>query len=170
MHPRLDNGFSVADTAAATSQTPAPTNPSVRILLVDDNEGIRWLVGRILDEATGYTVVTACDAAAALRATDFSAMTDDRRTIHLVLTDLDMPGVGGLTLGRQLAARWPFLPIVYMSGTTHGLGLRTRLSDHDHFLMKPFHAETLLLMIRHALGRAAQPNQPSAELALPSRF
>jgi CheY-like chemotaxis protein len=100
VHPRLDDGFIVADTPAATSQTPAPTNPSVRVLIVDDNEAIRWLVGRILDEAKGYTVVTACDPAAALRASD-SAMTDDRRTIHLVLTDLDIPGGGGWALGRQ---------------------------------------------------------------------
>jgi two-component system, cell cycle sensor histidine kinase and response regulator CckA len=159
------DGFAVAD-QAATPQALAPTNALVRVLVVDDNHAIQWLVGRILNEAKGYTVVTACDGAAALRATE-SSMTDGGRTIHLVLTDLDMPGGGGWELGRQLAARWPVLPVVYMSGTTHGLRLQAQLSDHDQFLMKPFLAETLLLKLRHALDLAAQRGPASAELVLP---
>jgi DNA-binding NtrC family response regulator len=158
-HP--SDGFAVPATPAATPQALAATSSSVRVLIVDDNEGIQWLVRRILDEAKGYTTVTACDAAAALRATD-SAMTDGGLTIHLVLTDLDMPGGGGLELGQQLAARWPALPVVYMSGTTHGLRLRAQLSNHDQFLMKPFRAETLLLKIRHTLDLAAAQPAPAA--------
>jgi two-component system cell cycle sensor histidine kinase/response regulator CckA len=158
--------FAVADTRAATPQALAPTNPSVRVLVVDDNLAIQWLIRRILDEAKGYTVVTACDGAAALRAAD-SAMTDEGRTIHLVLTDLDMPGIDGRELGRQLAARWPTLPVVYMSGTTIGLRLRARLSAHEHFLAKPFSAETLLRKLGLVLGLAAQVCPPTAEEASP---
>lgn len=77
---RTRDGFAVAETQAATPQALAPTKPSVRPVVVDGNQAIQWLVRRILDEAKGYRVVTACNGAAALRATD-SAMTDDGRTI-----------------------------------------------------------------------------------------
>jgi CheY-like chemotaxis protein len=137
----------------------------VRVLIVDDSKAIQSLVRRILENAKGYTVLTASGGTAALR-TAGSAMTEDSQAIQLVLTDLDMPCGSGWELGQQLAARWPTLPVVYMSGTTHGLRLRARLSHDDHFLMKPFRAETLLLKIGQALGLAAQTDPQSAEVGV----
>jgi CheY-like chemotaxis protein len=114
----------------------------VRILVVDDDSGIRWLVHRIL-EAAGYGVMMASEGAAALRAAE-SARTDSRCAIHLVLTDLDMPVLDGFEVGRRLAAWRPPVPVIYMSGTTYGLSHRARLSPDAHLIEKPFSAHTLL--------------------------
>jgi DNA-binding NtrC family response regulator len=158
--------------AVAAAESPAVTpvglacgNPPVRILVVDDDDGIRWLVRRILEEA-GYAVVTACGGVAALGAAR-SAMTDRPGAIHLVLTDLDMPGGEGCELGRQLAARWPALPVIYMSGTTYGFARRARLSEHEHFIEKPFPAEALLGKISLVLRLGARVRPAAAEAASP---
>ena len=122
---------------------------SACVLVVDDDAGIRWLVRRILVEA-GYAVVMACDGTAALRATDL-AVTDSRCAIHLVVTDLDMPGTDGFEVGRRLATCLPALPVIYMSGTTYGLAHRVRLPADAHFLQKPFLPQALLCKVSLAL-------------------
>lgn len=152
-----------AEIPAAEPLPPAYVEPSIRVLVVDDDDGIRWLVRRILEEE-GYVVVSACDGATALH-TASSAMTDPRLVIHLVLTDIDMPGDDGAELGHQLAARWPMLPVIYMSGTTHGLRRRAQLSEHAHFIEKPFPAKTLLSKVGVVLSLAAQALPPAAEKA-----
>jgi FixJ family two-component response regulator len=65
-----------------------------------------------------------------------------------------MPGSDGYALGRQLAVRWPALPVVYMSGTTHGLARRAQLVAPEHFIEKPFSADRLQLTI----GLVLQPS------------
>jgi DNA-binding response OmpR family regulator len=132
-------------------------------LVVDDEDGIRQLTRRIL-EAGGYAVTTAGDGAAALLATR-AAMAEASSAIHLVLADLDMPGGDGCELGRELAARWPALPVVYMSGATYGHGRRARLAAQEHFIEKPFPAERLLLKIHVVLYQAAQTRSAGAEQA-----
>jgi DNA-binding response OmpR family regulator len=125
----------------------------VRILVVDDDSGIRWLVLRIL-EAAGYRVMMASEGAAALRAAEL-AMMDSRCAIHLVLTDLDMPVLDGFELGRRLAAWRPPVPVIYMSGTTYGLSHLARLSPGAHVIEKPFSAHTLLREVSLVLPMAA---------------
>jgi DNA-binding response OmpR family regulator len=110
--------------------------------VVDDNERIRGIIRRNLEHA-GYAVVTACNGGAALR-TASSAMADPLACITLVLTDIDMPGGGGIRLGQELAERWPKMPVIYMSGTSLGLCLRTQLPASANFIPKPFGAKTLL--------------------------
>ena len=162
--PPLPRGIAPAETPASAPLGLTSPNPSVRVLVVDDDPGIRRLVRRILDEAGGYAVITACDGTAALRATS-AAMTDPACAIHLVLTDLDMPGGDGCELGRRLAARWPALPVIYMSGTTHGFARRARLSEDEHFVEKPFRPQTLLLKVCLVLRLAAQARASAAEVA-----
>jgi CheY-like chemotaxis protein len=122
------------------------THSSARILVVDDDQAVRRLARRIL-EGGGYAVVTATDGVAALSAAR-AAMVRPVGTIHLVLTDIDMPGADGYGLGRLLAVTWPALPVIYMSGTTHGLARRAQLASSAHFIEKPFSAEHL----RHIIG------------------
>ena len=131
--------------------------PSVsRILVVDDDEAIRQLARRIL-EGHGYHVLTSADGAAALGVARL-AMMHPGSTIHLVLTDIDMPGMDGYALGRRLALTWPALPVVYMSGTTYGLVGRAPPGLWEHFIAKPFSAGDLLpkvtLVLRLAAGTA----------------
>jgi CheY-like chemotaxis protein len=130
-----------------------------RILVVDDDETIRRLTQRILMEH-GFEVVTSSDGDAALEVTRL-AMMQAGSSIHLVLTDIDMPGLGGYALGRRLSLTWPALPVVYMSGTTHGLTSREPLATWDHFIAKPFSAGDLLPKLHFALGLAGR-NAPRA--------
>jgi CheY-like chemotaxis protein len=120
---------------------------------VDDDEAIRQLTRRIL-EGHGYHVLISSDGAAALGAARL-AMMQPGSTIHLVLTDIDMPGMDGYALGRQVALAWPALPVVYMSGTTHGLAGRAPLGSWEHFIAKPFSAGELLPKLHLVLRLAA---------------
>lgn len=142
------------DTLTSPAASLAQLHLGSRILIVDDDEVIRRLAQRIL-RARGYEVLTASNGAAALCATR-SAMVQPGSAVHLVLTDIDMPGSDGYALGRQLAVTWPALPVIYMSGTTHGLARRARLVDSEHFIEKPFSAGDLLLKIDRVLSSAAR--------------
>ena len=141
--------------APPTSPDAAPSRPGTvaRILVVDDQEGMRWLARRILEDC-GCEVLTVSDGAAALGTLQF-AMLQPGSAVDLVLTDIEMPGGDGYALGRELAARWPALPVVYMSGGTHAPGRRVQLPASDHFIKKPFSADRLLLTIDLVLQGSA---------------
>jgi two-component system cell cycle sensor histidine kinase/response regulator CckA len=70
----------------------------------------------------------------------------------LVLTDLMMPGIGGTELARRLKARWPDLPILYMSGYS-AEDLRRQGADHPEgvTIQKPLRPEVLLRSVQAAL-------------------
>jgi two-component system, cell cycle response regulator CpdR len=140
---------------------PAAVNPSApsasRVLVVDDDEKIRRLLRRIL-ESHGFEVLTSGDGAAALAVTRV-AMTEPGNPIDVVLTDIDMPGMNGYELGRRLARTWPALPVVYMSGTRHGLAGGVPLETWDHFIAKPFSASSLLPKLHFVL----RPGVPQSD-------
>lgn len=133
------------------------SQPLTCILVVDDDSTIRKLTRRML-EGRGYMVLTAIDGAAALRAVAAS-MEQPGSGVHLVLTDIDMPGSDGYALGRQLTMRWPALGVIYMSGTTHGLARRAGLGPQEHFIQKPFAAGDLLPKLERVLSLAG--NRPA---------
>jgi DNA-binding response OmpR family regulator len=124
----------------ATSVVPLAT-----VLLVEDEQSIRKLISRIL-RRRGYTVLEAADGADALRISDEHA-----GTVDLVLTDLVMPGLGGVEVAARLSVKWPRVKVVYMSGygkedlRTHGV------TDPALFLPKPFRPDELVLKIGEAL-------------------
>src|SRR6185436_14413579 len=90
-----------------------------RVLVVDDEPFIRRLTARVLTEA-GYDVVTASDGLEAQ-----SIVGEHDSGIDLVLTDIQMPNVDGLQLGRALSVLHPDMPVIYMSG----FGAPDSLSD-----------------------------------------
>lgn len=138
---------------SAPAMSFAPPQSVSRILVVDDDEAIRDLIRRIL-ESHHYSTLTSCDGAAALE-TMRAGMMQPGGAIDLVLTDIDMPGMDGYALGRQLALTWPALPVIYMSGTTVGLAGRATLGSWERFITKPFSAGDLLAKLHLALKRAA---------------
>ncbi len=140
----------------------APLSSVSRILVVDDDEMIRRLIRRIL-ENHHYEVVTSCDGAAALEVTRL-AMMQPGSTIDLVLTDIDMPGMDGYALGRRLALTWPALPVVYMSGTSQWLAGRVLPGSWDHFIAKPFSASDLLPKLHVVLRLAARGSDDSQDV------
>ena len=135
---------------------------ALRVLVVDDDAGVRYTLREIL-EAEGLAVEEAGDGADALALWE-------ARPAPLVVTDLRMPGMDGMALLRALAAR-PHPPRVVVI-TAHGSERQAveamKAGAHDYF-RKPFETEELLAVVRRALDavRLADENERLAgELAL----
>lgn len=118
---------------------------SEHILVVDDEPQIRDICQRLLTQL-GYTVTVTSEGSQAL-----GLLTGPSSTpVHLVLSDLLMPGMGGLELRRELARCAPDLPVILMSGySQEALTMDEGIGD---FLPKPFTVEELARAIRVRLG------------------
>jgi signal transduction histidine kinase/CheY-like chemotaxis protein len=136
-----------------TALAPALDRP-LRVLLVDDDEGVRLTTAHML-RRLGCDVVTAADGAAALAVLDTAAA-----SLSLVLLDMAMPGMSGEDLAATLRERWPMLPIVVMSGYATQ-DLTRRLGQHPslRFLQKPFG----LGVLRRCLAEIPPPFEPVIE-------
>jgi CheY-like chemotaxis protein len=108
------------------------------VLVVEDEAPVRALAGRILRDR-GYTVIEAPNGIEALRlAREFAG------DIHLVLTDVVMPGMSGKELVTQLEALRPGIKALYISGYTDNAIIHKGMLDSDvAFLQKPFTIEIL---------------------------
>jgi CheY-like chemotaxis protein len=116
------------------------------VLVVDDEEIVRQLASRMLTH-TGYRALQASHAREAL-----SALEHDPQGIHLVLTDIKMPGMNGRELGRQVSVRWPGKPVLYMSGYPSEVFQGGLLEPDAPFLSKPFTQEDLAAKVRALIG------------------
>ena len=115
-----------------------------RILIVDDEQGIRRSLSGLLSDE-GYETTEVADGEAALVAARETAP-------DLVLLDIAMPGRDGISVLEEMRRSWPALPVVMMSGhgTIETAVRATQLGAFD-FIEKPLTAEKLLLTLRHAL-------------------
>jgi len=119
------------------------------VLLVEDEAGLRNLTRNLL-ERCGYKVLPAENAAAARTLSQ-----SHNGTIHLMLTDVVMPGSSGRVLAQELLSQRPDLKVVYMSGYTgQTFGGHAILDPGSFFLMKPFTRDGLARKIREALDGA----------------
>lgn len=125
-----------------------PGDP-VTILLIEDDEIVRTLVRRYLTH-DGYTVLEAEDGQAGLE-----MLEQHSGQIDLVLTDIDMPRIDGITVAGILAALRPLVGVVCMSGTATGWdpGEQAGALDRPRFLAKPFTAERLTSVLDDELER-----------------
>ncbi len=140
--PRVD---AVAE-PTSTAPDAAVLGGSETILLVEDDDAMRELTRTCL-ESGGYAVLDVATGESAVR-----AATRHDAPIHLVLTDVVMPGVSGPELARSLAASRPRVKVLYMSGYTADLIARQGVLDPDVLLLeKPFTKEALLRKVRKAL-------------------
>jgi two-component system cell cycle sensor histidine kinase/response regulator CckA len=116
------------------------------ILVVEDEEALRTLAQTILSKK-GYTVLLAADGEQALRVCE-----EQEGRIHLLLTDVVMPGQSGPAVARELTGRYPHLKVIYMSGYTddaiehHGV-----LDSGVPYLEKPITTARLLRVVRDTL-------------------
>ncbi len=119
---------------------------SETILLVEDDESVRELV-RVMLEANGYRVLSACDAEEATQ-----VCTERPAGVDLLLTDVMMPEVNGRVLAERLGALAPRMRILFMSGysdeAVHRHGV---LGAQSAFLEKPFSERTLARKVREVL-------------------
>jgi len=113
------------------------------ILAVDDEREIRALV-RILAERAGYRVVEAENAGVALDILQQRALEP-----QLLLTDIVMPGMSGLTLAARAHQLRPSLPVIFMTGFADEY--QAQLSG-SVVLRKPFKAPELLTAIQDVIG------------------
>jgi PAS domain S-box-containing protein len=121
------------------------------ILVVEDEEPLRLLAGRIL-AAAGYEVLTVGDAAAAL---EMAAR--HRDPIHLLFTDVVLPGINGRQLAEQVMARHPGIVVLFTSGYTEDAILRHGVHDEGTpFISKPYTAARLTRAVRSLLDAAAR--------------
>jgi CheY-like chemotaxis protein len=132
--------------AAAIDPDPTPPRGSETVLLVEDEEGVRGLAQEIL-EMSGYRVQPARHAAQAMEICAGYA-----GPIHLVLTDVVMPGMSGPELVERLMPRRPDLRVLFMSGYTDDhLGQHGVLEPGVILLPKPFTPDVLARKVREAL-------------------
>jgi len=97
----------------------------------------------------GYEVLAAGGPGAALLVAE-----QHRGPIHLLLTDVQMPLLGGVDLAARLREKTPIRHVLYMSGyAPEALGLPEALEGGSHFLAKPFSSETLAATVRQVLDR-----------------
>jgi two-component system, cell cycle sensor histidine kinase and response regulator CckA len=135
-------------------QGPTKTNPATAerpaggytVLVVDDEEAVRRLASRMLTWS-GYQALEASHGREAIATIEQHA-----GAIHLVLTDIKMPGMNGRELGRYVEQRWPGKLILYMSGFASEVFQGGLLEAGAPFLSKPFTQEDLVHKVRSLLG------------------
>jgi len=139
-------GSTSSDRAGAHGTASPPSQPDT-ILLVDDEENVREFARRLLAGA-GYTVLAADSSAEALR-----LAREHSGPVHLLLTDVLLPGLGGEALANAVRAVRPGIDVLYMSGYTLEEAVAHSGTDVPiEFITKPFTGRALLSKIRQMLG------------------
>ncbi len=142
--PRIDNPIV---NGISTESPCLPVKGSETILLVEDNESVRDLAHMVL-HGNGYKVLEAGNPQEALQVFETYG-----EAIHLLLTDVVMPGGSGPTLAKELRSRQPDLKVLYISGYPQDTHAIDNLVTHkDAFLAKPFTPVSLGLKVRDLLG------------------
>jgi PAS domain S-box-containing protein len=122
---------------------------SETILLVEDEESVRQLVRETL-ESRGYRVLEAANGNDAL-----SLAAAHGEHIHLVVTDVVMPGLSGHELAQQLIASRPSIKVLYLSGYAEDALARPLSEGGKTFLQKPFSLQNLARKVREVLAPPA---------------
>jgi PAS domain S-box-containing protein len=139
-------------------QPPLTVHGCETVLLVEDAEPLRKLAHMFLRDS-GYQVLTAAEGSEAER-----VAAQHPGPIHLLLTDVVMPGINGRVLAERLAPRHPDMKVLYMSGYTdsfiagHGV-----LEEGVHLLHKPFTEEALMRKVRELLDAGQDGKQAGNE-------
>lgn len=134
---------SIADVGAPSSQLPPVLGPVRRIMVVDDEPGVRSLMSSAL-RREGFEAIEAADG-------EEGVALFERERPNLLVTDIDMPGMSGMDLAKHIRAVAPDVPILLVSGhadaTIRGLELP--------LLLKPFELHELAATVASLLD--AQP-------------
>ncbi|WP_162136321.1 PAS domain S-box protein [Zavarzinella formosa] len=135
-----------SDVLKAPSRILAPPRGTETVLIAEDEAGVRELARRIL-AGCGYKILEAADGEEAMRMAE-----GHHGTIHLLITDVVMPGAGGRVVAEQINRRHPEVRVLYISGYTDDAVIRHGvLREGVQFLQKPFTPLALALKVREIL-------------------
>jgi DNA-binding NtrC family response regulator len=144
--PRVDDRVEVSSTIETAA--PAAHSGTETILLVEDEPAVRELTRMVL-AGRGYSVIEALNPQDAER-----LAANHGAEIHLLLTDVVMPGISGRELAKRLTGRHPNLRVLYMSGYTYNVIAEDgTLEEGLSFLQKPFTPQVLAQKVRETLDR-----------------
>jgi CheY-like chemotaxis protein len=130
----------------APEAPPSALAPRAPLLVADDDDTVRHTIARLLRRA-GFTVHAVADGREAL-----AALEERPGHFGLVLTDVMMPGMGGKVLAAEIRARWPDLPVLFMTGY-----IQQRFDDIPDFeptrdlITKPFSVDALVARVAERL-------------------
>ncbi|HWN22555.1 MAG TPA: PAS domain S-box protein [Gaiellaceae bacterium] len=145
--PRIDEEpAAAAATVAPVAETQTGTET---ILLVEDEDVVRALTQRVL-ERCGYTVLSCANGADAVE-----LATGHAEPIHLLLTDVVMPGLRGHEVAEQVVSSRPGIKVLYMSGYADEALLGAAAIAGPALIEKPFAVDTLARRVREALEAAS---------------
>jgi CheY-like chemotaxis protein len=149
--PRVEEPIEV-DSLQAPSSAPEFLQGSETILLVEDDKKVRRYVQKTLDKY-GYKTLEAGNAEDAISVVEKHM----GEKIHLLLTDVVMPGMNGPDCAKCLVCFFPEMKVLYMSGYAEGSIVRQRiLEPGTAFIQKPFSPEALILKVRQTLGKVVE--------------
>ncbi len=125
--------------------TPRTKRGTERLLLVEDQESVRKLVGKAL-EGYGYQVAQAANGEEALR---LAAVMP--KPVDALVTDVVMPVMTGPAVAERLRAQWPSLKVLFMSGFAEWGNAGFLNAPGTQFIQKPFRPDDLAVQLRHLL-------------------
>jgi PAS domain S-box-containing protein len=162
--PRVPEAVDSNVQVAAPVAKATPDAGAETILLAEDEANLRYLVRQYL-EKQGYRVIEAADGAVAMQ-----IAVALEGTIHLLLTDVIMPGMNGRELAQRVAEIRPNTKVLYMSGYTENvIGHNGTLDAGVRLLQKPFTLQDLKAKVREVLD--SSPTVQDVDLpADPARF
>ncbi|HEX2166116.1 MAG TPA: PAS domain S-box protein, partial [Longimicrobiales bacterium] len=145
--PRVEEEAESNTLQPAVNGTDADHHGTETILLVEDEKSVRDLARRIL-ERRGYNVIAASDGSEALEHVE-----REEQHIHLLLTDVIMPGLNGQDVAQRVRALRPDIRVLFMSGYNEEAVLRHGvLATGTGFIEKPFSPSKLLERVRGILS------------------
>jgi PAS domain S-box-containing protein len=150
----------VAELAESSAQVAAPAESDAAapgtetILVVEDEANLRYLARQFL-EKQGYRVIDAADGAVAMQ-----IAVAHEGVIHLLLTDVIMPGMNGRELAQRISEIRPNVKVLYMSGYTENvIGRNGTLDAGVRLLQKPFTLRDLKSKVREVLDSTPFPRE-----------
>ena len=142
----LPQASSAGDAGPAEAGIPKLLGGTNTILVVEDEPAVRRFVAELL-RGTGYDVLEASNGQEAI-----SVAANHRGAIHLLLTDMMMPGMTGLQLAADLCELHPESKVVVVSGYSEGFSPAAPLAHNIRYLQKPFTPEHLTRAVREAIA------------------
>ncbi len=142
----LPTAQEAVDKAPRASGDAANSNTAGTVLLVEDEPAVRAVARRVL-EGVGYLVIEAPDGQTALRIAETRA-----GSIHLLMTDVVVPGMGGLNLAASFLGRRSTTRVLFTSGQEYTTDEMSDVRKSKHaYLKKPFTPDELVRAVQGAL-------------------